>query len=69
MRRVVPGLHFPTLVSILHSPDTLKNWQGFTRFKKGFGGKEVEYPLTKTKFYFFNFNFVLLFRFRGIKLH
>lgn len=34
-----------------------KNWGGFTRFKKGFGGEEVEYPLTNTKFYFLKFQF------------
>lgn len=27
----------------------LKSWQGFTRFKKSFGGYEVEYPGTFTK--------------------
>ncbi|MFH0863575.1 MAG: peptidoglycan bridge formation glycyltransferase FemA/FemB family protein [Candidatus Gottesmanbacteria bacterium] len=29
----------------------IKSWQGFTHFKKGFGGKEIEYPGTFTKFY------------------
>lgn len=28
----------------------LKSWLGFTRFKKSFGGKEIEYPGTYTKF-------------------
>ncbi len=30
----------------------LKSWKGFTRFKKSFGGNEVEYPGTFTKFRF-----------------
>ena len=25
-------------------PKATKSWQGFTRFKEGFGGKEIEYP-------------------------
>jgi lipid II:glycine glycyltransferase (peptidoglycan interpeptide bridge formation enzyme) len=29
----------------------IKSWQGFTHFKKSFGGKEIEYPLSFTKFY------------------
>lgn len=29
----------------------IKSWKGFTHFKKSFGGKEVEYPGPKTKFY------------------
>jgi len=29
-----------------------KSWQGFSRFKKSFGGKEVEYPETFSKCYF-----------------
>lgn len=28
-----------------------KKWGGFTRFKKGFGGREVENPLAVTKYY------------------
>lgn len=28
-----------------------KKWGGFTHFKKGFGGSEVEFPLAKTYFY------------------
>lgn len=28
-----------------------KKWGGFTHFKKSFGGREVEYPLTITKYY------------------
>jgi len=30
----------------------LKSWKGFTRFKKSFGGNEVEYPGAFTKFRF-----------------
>jgi len=30
----------------------LKSWKGFTRFKKSFGGKEVEHPGAFTKFRF-----------------
>jgi lipid II:glycine glycyltransferase (peptidoglycan interpeptide bridge formation enzyme) len=30
----------------------LKSWIGFSRFKKSFGGKEIEYPGTFTKFRF-----------------
>ncbi len=29
----------------------IKSWKGFTHFKKGFGGEEVEYPGTKTLYY------------------
>jgi len=25
-------------------PDSFKKWRGFTKFKKGFGGTEIEYP-------------------------
>ena len=28
----------------------LKNWEGFTRFKKSFGGSEIEYPGAFSKF-------------------
>ncbi len=28
----------------------LKSWQGFTRFKQSFGGREIDYPGTYTKF-------------------
>ncbi len=28
-----------------------KKWGGFTHFKKGFGGRETEYPLAVTKYY------------------
>lgn len=29
----------------------IKSWKGFTHFKKSFGGKEVEYPGPRIKFY------------------
>lgn len=29
-----------------------RKWQGFTRFKKGFGGKELEFPPIYSKFFF-----------------
>src|SRR3989344_5865181 len=29
-----------------------KNWRGFSRFKSSFGGQEVEFPGTYTKYYF-----------------
>ncbi len=32
-------------------PKRNKKWQGFTHFKKGFGGREVEYPGSFTKYY------------------
>lgn len=30
---------------------TTKSWQGFTHFKKGFGGKEVSYPGSYSKYF------------------
>lgn len=39
-----------------------KRWRGFTHFKKGFGGKEVEYPLTKVTYYHPLFKFLNLFQ-------
>ncbi len=29
----------------------IKSWKGFTHFKKSFGGKEIEYPKTFTRYY------------------
>lgn len=36
----------------------IKSWQGFTHFKKSFGGKEIEYPGSFTKFYNPLLNFI-----------
>jgi len=30
----------------------IKSWRGFTRFKKSFGGEEIEYPGTLRKYFF-----------------
>ncbi len=34
-------------------PKDNKNWQGFTKFKMGWGGKTVEYPGSWTKYFWF----------------
>lgn len=40
----------------------IKSWKGFTHFKKSFGGKEVEYPASKIKYYHPLFKFLNKFK-------
>ncbi|MBI3558957.1 peptidoglycan bridge formation glycyltransferase FemA/FemB family protein [Candidatus Gottesmanbacteria bacterium] len=46
-------------------PDSTKNWQGFTKFKMGWGGKIVTYPGSWTKYFLFSNIFPV---FKGVRL-
>jgi len=45
------GSHIFDFEGIYDSRFPIGSWKGFTRFKKGFGGKDIEFPVCYTKYY------------------